>query len=118
MGGQSLFQLGLSEGGWIHPLVALHILPPDNSHIVLQLEELYHIQVSSLVCLQVLVKELKEPKRTQNIQLSKLLHSGSYDGRIKDVKYFIQCNKNRFGCLFNNCRVVVTFQNLVTFIVC
>lgn len=59
MGRQSLFHLGLSEGGWIHPLVALHILPPDNSHVVLQFEELYHIQVSSFICLKVLVKELK-----------------------------------------------------------
>lgn len=56
MGGQSRLQLGLSEGGWIQPLVALHILPPDNSHKVLQFEELYHIQVSSIICLQVLVK--------------------------------------------------------------
>lgn len=59
MSRQSLFQLGLSEGGRIHPFVALHVLPPDNSHEVLQFEELYHVQVSSLVCLQVLVKELK-----------------------------------------------------------
>lgn len=54
---QSLFHLGLSDGGWISPLVALHILPPGNGHKVLQFEDLHHIQVPRLVCLKVLVKE-------------------------------------------------------------
>lgn len=56
MGRQSLPQLGLSDGGRVPPLVALHILPPDNCNIMLQFEELHHIQVSGPVCLNVLLK--------------------------------------------------------------
>ena len=52
--GQSPFHLGLSDGGRVPALVALHIFPPDNSRIVLHLEDLDHIQVSRLVCLKAL----------------------------------------------------------------
>jgi len=56
---QSLFHLSFGDGGWVPPLVALHILPPENGHVVLQFKHLHHIQVSGLVRLKVLVKELK-----------------------------------------------------------
>ena len=51
--------LRLRDGRWIPALVALHILSPDYSHIVLQFEKLHRIQVSRLVCLKVLVKEFQ-----------------------------------------------------------
>ena len=52
-GGQNLLHLVLSDRRWVPPLVALHVLPPDDGHVVLQLEDLDHVQVSRTVSLKV-----------------------------------------------------------------
>lgn len=53
MSRQNLLHLVLSDGRWVPPLVVLHVLPPDDGHVVLQLEDLDHVQVSRTVGLEV-----------------------------------------------------------------